>query len=109
MTTIAVSSLDNEIFASDGSTVTIYCTVNSTERLIWQYSFFSEKLIFNKIADGNSINPTLRNSFRYHINSDVETENKICIYQMLPVTTTVFIDAVTLHKTRPVTMKYICG
>ena len=75
MTTIAVSSLDNEILASEGSTVTIYCNVNSTERLLWEYSFFSEKLIFNTIADGNLINPTFRNSFRYHIDSDVETGN----------------------------------
>ena len=75
MTTIAVSSLDHEIFASEGSTVTINCTVNSTEGLIWEYSFFSEKLIFNKIADGNLINPRFTNSFRYHIDSDVETGN----------------------------------
>ena len=75
MTTIAVSSLDNEIFASEGSTVTINCTVNSTEGLIWEYSVFSEKLIIKKIADGKLINPTFRNSFRYHIDSDVETGN----------------------------------
>jgi hypothetical protein len=36
---------------------------------------FSEKLIFNKIADGNSINPRFTNSFRNHIDSDVETGN----------------------------------
>jgi hypothetical protein len=47
----------NEIFASEGATVTINCTVNSTEGLIWEYSVFSEKLIFKKIADGKSINP----------------------------------------------------
>ena len=75
MTTIAVSSLDHEIFASEGSTVTINCTVNSTGGLIWEYSLFSEKLIFNKIADENSINPRFTNSFRYHIDSDVETGN----------------------------------
>ena len=75
MTTIAVSSLDHEILASEGSTVTINCAVNSTEGLIWEYSVFSEKLFFNKIADGNSINPAFRNSFRYHIDSDVETGN----------------------------------
>ena len=75
MTTIAVSSLDNEIFASEGSTVTINCTVNSTEGLIWEYSVFSEELIIKKIADGKLINPTFRNSFRYHIDSDVETGN----------------------------------
>ena len=75
MTTIAVSSLDHEIFASEGSTVTINCTVNSTEGLIWEYSFFSEKLILNKIADGNAIDPTFRNRVRYHIKSDVETGN----------------------------------
>jgi hypothetical protein len=50
VTTIAVSSVDNEIFASEGATVTINCTVNSTEGLIWEYSVFSEKLIFKKIA-----------------------------------------------------------
>jgi hypothetical protein len=43
VTTIAVSSLDHEIFASEGSTVTINCTVNSTEGRIWEYSVFSEK------------------------------------------------------------------
>ena len=75
MTTIAVSSLDNEIFASEGSTVTINCTVNSTEGLIWEYSAFSEKLILNKIADGNSIDPTFRNRVRYRVKSDVETGN----------------------------------
>jgi hypothetical protein len=35
----------------------------------------TKKLIFKKIADGKSINPTFRNSFRYHIDSDVETGN----------------------------------
>jgi hypothetical protein len=40
VTTIAVSSLDHEILASEGSTVTINCTVNSTEGLIWEYLAF---------------------------------------------------------------------
>jgi len=71
VTTIAVSSLDNEILKSEGSTVTLKCPYG----LDWEFSIFSEKLIFNKIADGNSINPTFRNSFRYHIKSDVETGN----------------------------------
>jgi hypothetical protein len=48
---------------------------SSSLGLIWEYSVFSEKLIFKKIADGKSINPTFRNSFRYHIDSDVETGN----------------------------------
>ena len=71
MTTIAVSSLDNEILKSEGSTVTLKCPYG----LDWEFSIFSEKLIFSKIADGNSINPTFRNSVRYHIKSDVETGN----------------------------------
>jgi hypothetical protein len=42
---------------------------------IWEYSAFSEKLIFNKIADGNAIDPTFRNRVRYCVKSDVETGN----------------------------------
>jgi hypothetical protein len=72
---VVISSLDHEIFASEGSTVTINCTVNSTEGLIWEYLAFSEKLIFNKIADGNAIDPTFRNRVRYCVKSDVETGN----------------------------------
>jgi hypothetical protein len=68
---IAVSSLDNEILASEGSTVTLKCPYGLT----WEYSIFSEKLIFSKIADRNLIDPTLRKSVRYHIKSDVETGN----------------------------------
>ena len=68
---IAVSSLDNEILASEGSTVTLKCPYGLT----WEYSNFSEKLIFSKIADRNLIDPTLRKSVRYHIKSDVETGN----------------------------------
>ena len=71
MTTIAVSSLDNEILASEGSTVTLKCPYGHT----WEYSIFSEKLIFSKIADGNSIDPTFMNSVRYHIKTDVEIRN----------------------------------
>ena len=71
MTTIAVFSLDNEILASEGSTVTLKCPYGLT----WEYSIFSEKLIFSKIADRNLIDPTLRKSVRYHIKSDVETGN----------------------------------
>jgi hypothetical protein len=41
----------------------------------WEYSIFSENLIFSKIADRNLIDPTLRKSVRYHIKSDVETGN----------------------------------
>jgi uncharacterized membrane protein len=68
---IAVSSLDNEILASEGSTVTLKCPYGLT----WEYSIFSEKLIFSKIADRNLIDPTLRKSVRYHIKSDVEAGN----------------------------------
>ena len=71
VTTIAVSSLDNEIFASEGSTVTLKCRYG----LVWEFSIFSEKLNFSKITDGNVIDPTFRNSVRYHIKSDVETGN----------------------------------
>ena len=71
VTTIAVSSLDNEIFASEGSTVTLKCHYG----LIWEFSIFSEKLHLSKIADGNSIDPTFRNRVRYHVKSDVETGN----------------------------------
>jgi hypothetical protein len=71
VTMIAVSSLDNEILASEGSTVTLKCPYGLT----WEYSNFSEKLIFSKIADRNLIDPTLRKSVRYHIKSDVETGN----------------------------------
>ena len=71
VTTIAVSSLDNEIFASEGSTVTLKCPYG----LIWEFSIFSEKLHLSKIADGNLIDPTFRNSVRYHVKSDVETGN----------------------------------
>jgi hypothetical protein len=71
VTTIAVSSLDNEILASEGSTVTLECRYG----LVWEFSIFSEKLNFSKITDGNVIDPTFRNSVRYHIKSDVETGN----------------------------------
>ena len=71
MTTIAVSSLDNEILASEGSTVTLKCRYG----LAWEFSIFSEKLHLSRIADGNSIDPTFRNRVRYHIDSDVETGN----------------------------------
>ena len=71
MTTIAVSSLDNEILASEGSTVTLKCRYG----LVWEFSIFSEKLNFSKITDGNVIDPTFRNSVRYHIKNDVETGN----------------------------------
>ena len=71
MTTIAVSSLDNEILASEGSTVTLKCPYGHT----WEFSIFSEKLHLSKIADRNSIDPTFRNSVKYHIKSDVETGN----------------------------------
>ena len=71
MTTIAVSSLDYEILASEGSTVTLKCHYG----LVWEFSIFSEKLQLSKIADGNSIDPTFRNSVKYHIKSDVETGN----------------------------------
>ena len=71
MTTIAVSILDNEILASEGSTVTLKCRYG----LVWEFSIFSEKLHLSKIAEGNSIDPTFRNSVRYHIKSDVETGN----------------------------------
>ena len=71
MTTIAVSSLDNEILASEGSTVTLKCPYG----LAWEFSIFYEKLNFSNIADRNLIDPTFRNSFRYHVKSDVETGN----------------------------------
>ena len=71
MTTIAVSSLDNEILASEGFTVTLKCPSG----IAWEFSIFSQKLEFRKIADGNSIDPTFRNSVRYHIKSDAETGN----------------------------------
>ena len=71
MTTIAVSILDNEILASEGSTVTLKCPYG----IAWEFSIFSVKLHLSKIADGNSIDPTFRNKFRYHIKSDVETGN----------------------------------
>ena len=71
MTTIAVSSLDNETLASEGSTVTLKCRCGHG----WEFSIFSEKLNFSKIADGNLIDPTFRNSVKYHINSAVETGN----------------------------------
>jgi hypothetical protein len=67
VTTIAVSSLDNEILASEGSTVTLKCHYG----LFWQFSIFSEKLNFSKIADGNLIDPTFRNSVKYHKNVNI--------------------------------------
>ena len=71
MTTIAVSSLDNETLASEGSTVTLKCPYG----VAWEFSIFSEKLNFSTIAVGNLIDPTFRNGVRYHIKSDVETGN----------------------------------
>jgi hypothetical protein len=71
VTTIAVSSLDNEILASEGSTVTLKCRYG----FVWEFSIFYEKLNFSKITDGNVIDPTFRNSVRYHIKNDVETGN----------------------------------
>jgi hypothetical protein len=62
--------LDNEILKSEGSTVTLKCP---DDGLTWEFSIFSEKLNFSKIADGNLIDPTFRNSVKYHIKSDVET------------------------------------
>jgi len=76
---IAVSNFDNEILASEGYTVTLRCPVNSTDALIWHYSVFPETQIlglnFRKIADGNLIDLTFRNSVRLHIKRDVETGN----------------------------------
>jgi hypothetical protein len=40
VTTIAVSILDNEILASEGSTVTLKCPYG----IAWEFSIFSEKL-----------------------------------------------------------------
>ena len=71
VTTIAVSSLDNEILKSEGSTATLKCPYG----LAWECSIFYEKLNFSNIADGNLIDPTFRNSVRYHVKSDVETGN----------------------------------
>ena len=71
MTTIAVSSLDNEILASEGSTVTLKCPYG----VAWEFSIFSGKLNFSNIADRNFIDSTFRNSVRYHIKRDVETGN----------------------------------
>ena len=69
MTTIAVSSLDNEILKSEGFTSTLKCPYG----VAWEFSIFYEKLNFSKIADGNLIDPTFRSSVRYHVKSDVET------------------------------------
>jgi hypothetical protein len=44
VTTIAVSSLDNETLASEGSTVTLKCPYG----VAWEFSIFSEKLNFSK-------------------------------------------------------------
>ena len=71
VTTIAVSSLDNETLASEGSTATLKCPYG----LVWEFSIFYEKLNFSNIADGNLIDPTFRNRVRYHVKRDVETEN----------------------------------
>ena len=75
----AVSNFDDDILASEGSTVIVKCPENSTDALSWEYSVFSETQIrilnFSRIADGSLVDPTFRNRFRLHLKKDVETGN----------------------------------
>jgi DUF971 family protein len=72
LNTIKPTNQFNQILrniSTDKQIVTLKCRYG----LAWEFSIFSEKLHLSRIADGNSIDPTFRNSVKYHIKSDVET------------------------------------